>query len=260
MPNETIGKTITVAVGVCVVCSVFVSAAAVYLKPIQEVNKTLDKRKNILIAADLLDEEEKADKKKVEGLFEDIRTAWIDFEEGKFVGEEDVPEECRDERRSANDPKRSTAIQEDLAGIRRKARYRQIYFTTKGGEIDRIILPVYGKGLWSTMYGFLALDRDRTTIKSFAFYEHGETPGLGGEVDNRRWKDSWLEKQAFDDRGEPKIELVKGKADPQAVHQVDGLSGATLTARGVQNLVRFWLGKEGYGPYLKKLSEGVTDG
>jgi len=122
--------------------------------------------------------------------------------------------------------------------------------------LEKIILPVYGKGVWSTMYGFIALNNDLTTVEGFSFYEHGETPGLGGEVDNPAWRRSWVGKKAFDDRGKVAIEVLKGAVDPlspEAVHQIDGLSGASLTTRGVDKLVRYWLGEHGYGPYLGKL-------
>ena len=181
----------------------------------------------------------------------------------KFVEEKDVPAECRDERKAANDPKRSTAIQEDLAGIRRKARFRQIYFTTKDGEIERVILPVYGKGLWSTMYGFLALDRDRTTIKSFAFYEHGETPGLGAEIDDPAWLARWPGTLARDATGALRLEVALGRAPvqgPEAAYQVDGISGATRTSQGVARLLRFWLGPDGYGPTLARLAAARPEG
>lgn len=256
MPRETIGKTIGVAAGVCVVCSVFVSAAAVYLKPLQEANKALEKKRNILIAAGLVEERERAD---VEELFKQIDPRWIEISTGEFVPAEDLPTESLDERKAAKDPKRSDEIQDPHVGIGRRAKYRRVYFTRKG---DRIILEVRGKGLWSTMYGFLALDADDlTTIKSFAFYEHGETPGLGGEVDNPRWKASWVGKKAFDQNWQPKIGIEGMDKDrPGPVHEVDGLSGATLTARGVHNLVRFWLGEEGYGPLLERLREGDHSG
>jgi len=257
MPEETIGRTLGVAAGVCVVCSVVVSTAAVCLRGFQERNKTLDRRTNILIAAGVLEEGERAD---VDELFKQIDSRWIDVATGDFVEENDLPAESRDERKASRNPTQSIEIDNDLAGIKRRATYRQVYFTRKNGRIERIILPVHGKGLWSTMYGFLALDSDTTTIRSFAFYEHGETPGLGGEVDNNIWKRSWLDKKAFDESWQPRITIVKGKAGRDADHEVDGLSGATLTARGVQNLVRFWLGEEGYGPLLAKLRTGEDDG
>jgi len=260
MPSETIGKTLAVAAGVCVVCSVFVSTTAKLLKERQDANKLLDKRKNVLLAAALMEPKEKVTFEEVEKRFKQLDAKWLDFEKGQFVDESDVPLECKDERKAAKDPKYSSQIEKDVAGIKRRARYRQVYFRRKGDRIDRIILPVHGKGLWSTMYGFLAVDSDMTTVKSFAFFEHGETPGLGGEVDNPRWKKLWVGKKLFDDTWQFKLTVVKGTADPEKIHEVDGLAGATLTARGVDNLVRFWLGEEGYGPMLSKLREGGDHG
>ena len=94
------------------------------------------------------------------------------------------------------------------------------------------------------------------------YYKHLETPGLGCEVDNPRWRRLWPGRVAFDDRGTPAIEVVRGRAgslqgDP---HRVDGLAGATITGRGVTGMLRFWLGEHGYGPYLKRLQGGKPDG
>lgn len=260
MPEETIAKTISVAAGVCVVCSIFVSTAAVCLKPIQATNKTLDMRKNILIAAGIISEGQKAN---VDELFKRVNAEVIDLATGEPV--EGLRPEDFDPRKAARDPKQSIAIppDEDLAGIKRRSKYRIVYFIKDGERIKRVILPVYGKGLWSTMYGLVALGADMDTIESFGFYEHGETPGLGGEVDNPRWKAQWVGKKAFDKNWKPKIRVIKGTVvsdSPDAAYEVDGLSGATLTARGVMNLVRFWLGKEGYGPFLARLRAGADHG
>jgi Na+-transporting NADH:ubiquinone oxidoreductase subunit C len=108
------------------------------------------------------------------------------------------------------------------------------------------------------LYGFVALESDANTIAGLGFYEHGETPGLGGEVDNPRWKALWEGKRAYRD-GQVAINVAKGAVNPQssgANWQVDGLSGATLTSRGVSNLVQFWLGAEGFQPYLTNLRGG----
>jgi Na+-transporting NADH:ubiquinone oxidoreductase subunit C len=135
---------------------------------------------------------------------------------------------------------------------------RQVVYYVKGeaGPREMVVLPIQGKGLWSTLYGFLALDKDGRTIRGITFYQHGETPGLGGEVDNPRWKALWKGKQAFDDQGEPIIEVIKGHAEgPEADHQIDGISGATITGRGVSNFVQFWLGENGYRPFLEKFRQ-----
>jgi len=124
----------------------------------------------------------------------------------------------------------------------------------KDGAVEKMILPIEGKGLWSTLYGFLALDADARTIRGITFYQHGETPGLGGEVDNPGWKARWAGRQAFDEQGEVRIEVLKKEAGPpeEDPYHVDGLSGATITSRGVNELVRFWLGPNGFKPYIER--------
>jgi Na+-transporting NADH:ubiquinone oxidoreductase subunit C len=121
--------------------------------------------------------------------------------------------------------------------------------------LEMVVLPVEGLGLWGTLYGFVVLDGDLRTIRGLTFYEHKETPGLGGEVDNPRWKALWPGRLAFDETLTPVIAVVKGQAGPVTddPHAVDGLSGATITSRGVTNLLRFWLGPEGFEPYLTRL-------
>jgi Na+-transporting NADH:ubiquinone oxidoreductase subunit C len=103
------------------------------------------------------------------------------------------------------------------------------------------------------MYGFLAVDGDGRTAYGIRFYEHQETPGLGANVDNPSWQAKWRGKQLMDSRGNPQIQIVKGKAPADSDYQIDGLAGATLTGRGVEAFVQRWLGKEGFGPFLRRL-------
>ena len=256
MPRDTIGKTFTVAALLCVVCSVLVSSAAVVLRPTQAVNKLLDKKKNILQAAGVYAEGADIDK-----LFENIEAKVVDLATGEYV--EGIDPEEFDQRSAAKDLTQSMSIPlaRDSGGIRRRAKQASVYLVLKRGEVDKVILPVHGKGLWSTLYGFLALDvEDLTTIRNLVYYEHGETPGLGGEVDNPQWKALWNGKQAFDSAGRIAITVLRGQGDPSsasASYQVDGLSGATITSRGVTNMLHYWLSEEGFGPYLARLkSEG----
>jgi Na+-transporting NADH:ubiquinone oxidoreductase subunit C len=159
-----------------------------------------------------------------------------------------------DQLKASKDPAMSAAAPANPAKVLRVPNDALVYHVMKDGEIDLIILPIEGKGLWSTLYGFLALEKDTTTIRGITFYQHAETPGLGGEVDNTRWKALWPGRKAFDKDWNPAITVIKGQAGPpeQDPYKVDGLSGATITARGVGNLVQFWLGQEGFGPYLTK--------
>ncbi|WP_136679179.1 Na(+)-translocating NADH-quinone reductase subunit C [Neptunomonas sp. XY-337] len=253
--NDTIGKTITVTVLLCVICSVVVSAAAVLLKPQQEANKLLDKRTNILAAAGLLDPS-----KSVDESFEQITTKVVDLETGKYT--DVVDPQTYDARKAAKDPQLSEALprDKDIASIKRQANYQTIYLVEKEGKIEKVILPVHGYGLWSTLYGFLALEGDLNTVVGLGFYSHAETPGLGGEVDNPIWKAQWPGKKVYDEGSTaPVLGLVKGKVDPSspnAEHQIDGLAGATLTSNGVTRLIEFWMGENGYAPFLANLKAG----
>jgi len=251
--HDSIGKILGVALALCIVCSVVVSTAAVVLKPAQEANRDLDRKRNILAAAGMLEEG-----KTVEELFASVEPRYVDLRSGDYAAE--VPSGY-EQRAASKDPALSTDLPdgEDIAGIGRRAHYAEVYLVRDaGGDLDKVILPVHGYGLWSTLYGFVALQADANTIAGLGFYEHGETPGLGGEVDNPRWKAQWPGKKAYRD-GEVEIALAKGAVDsssPQADWRVDGLSGATLTSRGVTDLVQFWLGEDGFGPYLEKLKTG----
>ena len=115
-------------------------------------------------------------------------------------------------------------------------------------------MPIKGKGLWSTLYGFLCLSNDFQTVIGITFYEHAETPGLGGEVDNPNWKKMWKGKKVTTVQYEPLFVLSK-ESSKDNPHAVDALSGATITSRGVQYMINFWLGKNGYKPYLDKLRQ-----
>jgi Na+-transporting NADH:ubiquinone oxidoreductase subunit C len=130
---------------------------------------------------------------------------------------------------------------------------KTVYLVMDGDEIERVVLPIEGSGLWGMMYGFLAVDGDGRTAYGIRFYEHQETPGLGANVDNPSWQAKWRGKQLMDSRGNPQIQIVKGKAPADSDYQIDGLAGATLTGRGVEAFVQRWLGKEGFGPFLRRL-------
>ena len=262
MSNDSIKKTVLVASGVCLVASILVSTAAVELKPIQENNKKIDLLTNILVAGDLYIEDEDPkiifDKK--------IETKIVDLEKGKFLEKDQYNDALDPESfsitRIANSSEYGKEIPSNLdkAGIKRQPKYMVVYLVNNDSGVEKYILPMYGKGLWSTMYGFMALNKDLRTIDGFTFYSHGETPGLGGEVDNPKWKAQWKGKQAFNENWDISIEVIKGLVDPtgpKANSQIDGLSGSTLTTRGVDKLVRFWLGDQGYGPFFKNLRREI---
>ncbi|MBE9539210.1 MAG: Na(+)-translocating NADH-quinone reductase subunit C [Proteobacteria bacterium] len=252
--KDGVSRTLITALALCLVCSIIVSAAAVLLKPAQEANKTLDRKRNILAAAGMLDESKTIDEQ-----FAQISARVVDLRTGKFS--DDVDPEEYNQKKAAKDPAQSLDLtaEQDSAKIGRRENYAVVYLLESAPEqFEKIILPVRGYGLWSTLHGFVALEADGNTIAGLGFYEHGETPGLGGEVDNPRWKSLWPGKQVYRD-GSVEIGLIKGAVNPQgddALWQVDGLSGATLTSTGITNLVQFWLGEDGFQEFLNNLKSG----
>lgn len=253
--NDSIGKTLLVTLSLCVVCAVVVSAAAVMLRPLQAANQALDRKENILAAAGLLESGVS-----VEQQFERVETRLVDLARGQFSDALDP--QSYNQRKASKDPALSTKVpsEEDIAKIQRRAKYAEVYLVKdERGGLDKVILPIKGYGLWSTLHGFIALEGDLNTVAGIGFYEHAETPGLGGEVDNPRWKSIWHGKKVYGENGEVALRVIKGQVDttrPESVHQVDGLSGATLTSRGVHNLIQYWLGEQGFAPFLANLRSG----
>lgn len=242
--NESFVKTLTVAVSLCLVCSIIVSSAAVMLKEKQVTNASLDKKKNVLFAANLLNEDTD-----IEAAFANIEQKFVDLDTGSFV--EVKNPETFNQRQAAKATETSIAIDNDLARIGRRSKVVPVYLVKNNNKVDTIILPVHGKGLFSTMYGFVALESDKQTIVGLKFYEQGETPGLGGEIDNPRWLALWNGKKLLNAEGKPSLSLVK--SIPQNEYEVDALSGATMTTRGVQNLLDYWLSDQGFGRFLARL-------
>jgi Na+-transporting NADH:ubiquinone oxidoreductase subunit C len=267
MGNDSLEKTIAIAVALCLVCAVLVSFGAVALRPLQAYNKNLDMKKNILEVAGLMKEDTNIDT----AFAEQIEPKIVNLETGEY--DESVNADEYDQRKAAKDPAQNIAIPKakDIAHIRIKAKLAKVFLVKEGDKIKSIILPVSGYGLWSTLYGFLSLDADGQTVQSINFYDQAETPGLGGEVVNPKWRALWKGKKVYAetdqpamdkgsiedaDVGEPALALIKGVVDndkPGSQYQVDGLAGATLTSTGVTNLVRYWMSKEGFARYLSKV-------
>tara|TARA_B110000483_G_scaffold60691_1_gene75468 strand:- start:772 stop:1542 length:771 start_codon:yes stop_codon:yes gene_type:complete len=251
--NDSTSKTIRVALTLCIICSVIVSTAAVLLRPAQQTNKDLDRKTNILAAAGML---EKGDD--VIAKFETIKTRAVDLTTGKFSDSVDL--QTYNQRKAAKDPELSIDLgDDDIAKIGRLPKYMIVYVVEGNTGLEKIILPVKGYGLWSTLYGFVALESDLNTVAGLGFYEHAETPGLGGEIDNPSWKAQWIGKKSYDSNQKQALTVIKGKVDtsrPQSVHEIDGLSGATLTSKGVDNLIKFWMGENGFAPFLANLRAG----
>jgi len=255
MAEESLARPFYTVLILALVCSALVAGAAVGLRPLQEANRQIDQQKNILRAAGLYQGDEE-----VLEQFLAIRTRIVDLASGEFVPEDRLSPETYDQRRAALDNEwgKPLSKENDLAGLSRVERYSLVYLVEKDNRIDQVILPIRGKGVWSTMYAYVALDADLNTIRGISFYEHGETPGLGGEIENTAWQDSWQGKKVYGPDQEVALRLAKGPAaetDEAATHHIDGISGATNTGTGVSNLLQFWFGDHGFRPFLQQLQQ-----
>lgn len=248
MRNDSVAKTVIVIVLLCGVCSIIVSTAAVSLRPIQEANSKAEIRRGILEVAGLY--HPGADESALSKMVED---RIVDLSTGRF--DDAIAADEFDMWNAADDPSLSRRLnrQEDLALIGRAPRYAKVHFIRRNGRLQYIVLPIYGYGLWSTLYGFIALEADGNTVYGIKFHQHKETPGLGGRVDDSSWREQWHGKRIYDDA--MREQLTVGKCRPagerEQAYELDGLSGATLTSCGVDNILRFWFSEDVYGRFLQ---------
>jgi Na+-transporting NADH:ubiquinone oxidoreductase subunit C len=251
--KDSFGRTLIFVLITCLVCSIIVAGAAVGLRPMQLENKALDKQTKILEASGLLGSA--MTKKDIIATYSKrVEAKLLDLETGEFV---DGNTETFDQRIEALSSDTSIKPVNDYAKINRRANQTIVYLVKDdSGSTDTVILEMRGSGLWSMMYAFVGLEKDLNTVKSVIYYDQGETPGLGGEVENPKWKKQWAGKQLFNSNGDIAIKVVKGGAKAGDIHGVDALSGATLTGRGVENTFKFWLGEEGFGPFIAKYKNG----
>ncbi len=272
--RDSIARTIATAVVICAVCSIIVSVAAVALRPLQEENRRIDVQRNILSAAQLLPKD-RVDAATVTQRFESVQLRLVDLRSGHFLSAEEAALALNGTSLQDYNPlvalrdlALSTTVPavQDIARVRRREHYAPVYLAVDDTGANTLILPVRGYGLWSTLYGYLALAADANSIIGLSFYAHGETPGLGGEVDNPAWKAQWQGKKLYrpeclsgtERNCEVALLVSKGIGPAGNPHRVDGLSGASLTSLGVQNLVHYWLGNQGFSEFLANYRNGMA--
>lgn len=259
-PKSNNMKTIIVALTLCLVCSVLVSVAAVGLKPTQIQNANLDRNKNILVAAGLFDPATDTNDDVAER-FKDFNVEIVDLNAGTYLDDDALTKVGIADRMSydASQASKNKALSEDLgandpASIGRKPKYAKVYVKNDtSGKPEMVVLPIQGYGLWGTIYGFLTIGSDMNTIKGISFYDHKETPGLGARIEEPKWRAMWTGIHSYDENGAVATGVTKA-GNPKD-NWVDGISGATLTSRGVSNMIQFWLGEQGYKPYLDRLRQ-----
>lgn len=258
MNNDSPMKAIMVVLLVALVCSSLVSAAVVILRPIQLNNQLLDQSRNIMQLTGLLPEKTEVSDDEMLGLFKSLDSRIVEIDKAGFDSE--IDPFTFDKRRASNNPELSVAIPSELdtGGLGRRSRFTPVYLVWQDEEFERIILPMNGNGMWSMLYGYIALGPDLNTIADAVFYEQNETPGLGDQVTRPEWLAQWQGKRIYDERGETRFAVAGGRVDPQssaAGFEVDALTGATVTADSVTALVQYWFGPHGYQPFLDRLRE-----
>ena len=253
--NDSVTKTLGVAFVICLVCSLVVSFAAVNLRDLQKENATNNQSIKILQAAKIYDSSID-----VKIQFSKLEMKYVDFNSGKILNSyENFVIEDYDQLKSTRNPNLSTSLSasEDIAIIKNRENVGKFFIVrNEDSSIDKLILPIRGYGLWGTLYGYMAIEEDFNTVAGLEFYDHKETPGLGAEVDNPKWKAIWPGKKIYEN-DEVKLAVMKGKVetdDANIDYKVDGLSGATLTSRGVTNMITYWFGESGYAKLFKELS------
>ncbi len=258
MQRSGTAYTLVFSAVMCIVCSIMVAGAAVLFKPKQDENAVLFQMKQVLLVSGLIKQGEEPPAAEIKKRFADnIQVHYIDLKTGDNTDGQ-TPAGYNPVK-ALGDASTSYKAPENNAGVMTLPKYAVVHQLMRNGQVEMNILQIWGQGLWSTMYGYLALDKDGNTIQGLTYYQQGETPGLGGEVDNPKWKARWPGRKAFDAEGKPVVAMRKGGAgsiedDP---HGFDALSGATITSRAVEHMLNFWLGPDGYAPYLERFHSGV---
>jgi len=253
--------TILFSIVMCVACSILVAVSAVGLASRQAANKAAYRQKNVLLAAGLIKDGQPISNTEVAKMFDEkVQVKLVNLETGDYDESTDAKE--YDQIKASSDPTQSVPAPENSSRISRLPKLAQVFLVMEGDQVSKVVIPVEGYGLWGTLYGFLALEKDTKTIQGITYYDQIETPGLGGEVANPKWKALWHGRLAYNDSWVPEIKVIKGVAGSpeQDPHHIDGLSGATITSNGVSYMMDFWLGEHGFGPYLKKFRETGASG
>ncbi len=254
--NKSSLHSLAVLASVAFICSILVSLATTSLRPIQERNQLLQRYRNVVALTGLVDGA--ADDNMVFEVVSQLDARVVNLNSGEFLPERD-PDDINS-RLAASDPERSSMIPAnlDIAKLGRRANLEVIYLVWSDQGLSRIILPISGQGMWSTLYGYIAVEADLKTIASVTFYEQGETAGLGDQIEDEGWQNQWEGVSLFDESGDVRFRVSGGMVDPTstaAAYEVDGLTGATITAAAVTTLVRYWFGAHGYGPLLARIAE-----
>ncbi len=256
MNNDSPVKALLVVFAVALVCSILVSVANVLLKPVQLRNQLVEKSRNIMDLTGLVEPGQTLSDSDMANAVKQLDMRVLDIDAGRFSTAVDPAD--YDARTARNDPEFSVAIAaaDDLAAIGRREKYAVVYLVWNDAQLQRIILPVYGQGMWSTMYGYIAIEADLNTVAAMTFYEQAETAGLGDKIQSREWLAQWQGRRIYSESGDVRFKVSSGTVDadsPAAAYEVDVMTGATITGDAVTQLIRYWFGSQAYGKFIEQL-------
>lgn len=235
--ESTTLRTLGFAAAVALVCSLLVTVTVEWLRPRQAALESLEYARVILETAELAGADAELSDREVVARFLELQARVVDFETDWYTS--DVDPLTYDFRA--------------LAETEDRPRYMPVYLLESDAGLERIVLPLYGRGMWSTIQATIALAGDLRTIVNVVFYEHGETPGIGDRIEDPRWREQWEGKRIYGDEGRVCFAIQSRAAPPQC--RVDGITGATVTVTSVESMIRDWFGEAGYGPFLAALRE-----
>ena len=249
-------KALIMVLAVSLACSILVSTASITLKPIQLLNQKVERSRHIVALTGLVPADKALSNDEILKAVEQLDVRVFNIGTGEF--DDSIDPEQFDARAAVNNPELSVAIPsaDDLARLGRRAQHAIVYLVWEADELKRIILPIHGQGMWSTLYGMLALEADLNTIAAVTFYEQGETAGLGDQITRPDWQAKWQSRQLVNDQGKVAFRVAAGsvaEGSAAARHQVDAMSGATVTGDSVTRLIEFWFGSAGYQTFLSNL-------
>lgn len=252
--NSTSSQTRTwlTAVSIIASCSLLVSLVITVLRPIQAANNAPAQSQHLLITTGLLKKNQSMAENT--NLLQHIENKWLDLDKAELS----APVNNRADYRSIIED--ATLIQRiekplDIAQLGTRPKVMPIHFIHSNASKARVVLPVYGKGMWSMIHGYVALADDFNTIVGVNFYQQQDTPGIGDKIQAEDWAANWQGKKLYDEQGQLKLNIGSDGGAIAPVHQIDAIAGATITVNGVENLVHYWMGEDGYGRYLRKLRE-----
>jgi len=264
MNRNSATYTLLFTLAVCAICSVVVAGTFVALAERQRADAAVFRMLDILRLTGLAEADEQLEREEIFERFEAIRPRAVNMQTHRFDPEVDA--RLFDQRDASNDPTQSFQAPSNDAGVRRIPDFAIVYerLTDEGG-LDQILIPIHGQGYGGQIFGFLSLESDLNTVRQIVFYEHQETPTLGGRINRTSWRKNWPGRRIFDDSGNVALRLI-ANAPPadEDPYVVDAVSRASVTTAGVQNMINFWLGPDAFEPFLleyrKELATGGSRG